>query len=703
MIRCPSCGKELADGSTFCDDCGTRIPEQQTVGTIFCPNCGTQNSADSAFCQSCGTSLREESSAETSKKPTKMKPIFSDAAGGIATKKRKPILFGAIGIVAVILIVFIVSQFAGGGSGSSDYALYIKEGEIYYTNFSKNGPIEVTSRLDSNNVLSDYSDMEYGSDLKVILCDDGKTLFYPDRWDRGEFSLYYRNIKKPSEEPTRIDTGITTYSVTDKGDQVFYLKGGILYKNDKKDNKEKIANDVLNFTINDDGSKVAYQDEDFGLYIWDGGQKEQIASDIDYVTKYGDNLSAIYYFKENAIYKYTSSGSEKLISNAESLVHIYDTGEIYYITAEEEVLKLVDYINDDKLASDAAMITPERPTSPNRPYSYRYDTDAEYEAAQAQYEIDYAAYQAAYEQYQTDTQEYRNKQTRDNLRNSLKSETINRTVYSLYYFDGSDSTLVSDAVSNAYGHSYAYDKPVVAVRLNEQEEINKVRLSDISSVSEASSRVSEALETASEYHIVVGTNISSVGQENISNFFFAEDGSKIYFVADLDSNYRSGDLYQITNNNGQVGSPSLYDTDVVNYSIGIMNDGNAYYIKDINDRDEGELYVNKKSIAFDVSRYSISYNDDLNALFYYTDYNTERGDGTLTMYKNNTSTAISDDVYDYSVINGDDILYLYDYSSRSRGGSLYLYSGKTAEKIDDDVSAIVRFYGTERRVGYLGW
>lgn len=691
MITCPVCGKELKDEYKFCDNCGTQIAETQNVGMVFCPNCGAQNSSDSAFCQSCSSPLHDEivrGNNVAAKKPVKIKPI----------------LFGAIGVMAVILIVVIASQFIGGGNSSSDYALYLKGGELYYNNFSKSAPIEITSRLGINNSMSTsmfYPNSNLG--FSVALCSDGKTLFYPDRWDSGEFSLYCRNIKKPSDEPTRIDTGITSYFVTEKGDKIFYIKGGTLYQNDQKDNKEKIASDIVSFSVTLDGTKIAYQDVDGNLYVWAGGEKNHISSDIDYVYQYSDDLSTIYYIKENSVYKYTGDDSEKLISNYDYLIRIYDTDEIYYITSEEKEFTLADYVDDDKFASDAAMEAPESPTAPSRPSYWSYDDNDEYAAAQSQYEIDYAAYQAAYEQYQADTQEYREKQNRDNLRTSLESQTLNRTVYSLYYFNGSDSILISDALSDAYDYSCAANKPVAAVRLSEREEISKVRLSEISSASEVSSRVAEAMNAASEYYIVTGDSISAIDQEDIYTFYFAEDGSKIFFIADVDNSYEYGDLYQITTNNGQVGSPSLYDSDVVVYSINIMSDGTVYYFKDVNSRNEGELYVDQKSVEFDVYCYSPSYDSDLKTLFYYTDYSSDRGDGTLMMYKNNTSIKISDDVYDFTVINGDDILYLYDFSSRSFIGTLYLYDGKTAEKIDDDVSGIVRIYNTERRLDYFGW
>ena len=57
MLICPNCGKELAEGTAFCDNCGTAIPAAPAAETVFCANCGTQTDASSEFCQNCGAAV----------------------------------------------------------------------------------------------------------------------------------------------------------------------------------------------------------------------------------------------------------------------------------------------------------------------------------------------------------------------------------------------------------------------------------------------------------------------------------------------------------------------------------------------------------------------------------------------------------------------------------------------------------------------
>lgn len=52
MQKCPGCGFEVAEGSKFCDECGTPIPH-----TKECPKCHTQLKPTAKFCSGCGYSF----------------------------------------------------------------------------------------------------------------------------------------------------------------------------------------------------------------------------------------------------------------------------------------------------------------------------------------------------------------------------------------------------------------------------------------------------------------------------------------------------------------------------------------------------------------------------------------------------------------------------------------------------------------------
>ncbi len=49
-VKCPNCGQEVAEGSKFCNNCGTKLEEE-----YICKNCGKKLDAGSKFCSNCGT------------------------------------------------------------------------------------------------------------------------------------------------------------------------------------------------------------------------------------------------------------------------------------------------------------------------------------------------------------------------------------------------------------------------------------------------------------------------------------------------------------------------------------------------------------------------------------------------------------------------------------------------------------------------
>lgn len=688
MMICPRCGKELADGTRFCDGCGTQICE-----TVFCPRCGEQNSADFSFCQRCGAALQGEPEKKKSGLP------FRDLL------RNRAVVFGGIGVIAVVAVVLIVSLIAGGfGGGGNNYAFYIKNGEINYTDFSKNGPMEISSRLGGGYGDSAMSGLANSIGPYVVLCSDGRTMFYPDRYDGGSFSLYYRNIAKTGEEPTRVDTGITAYYVTDKGDRVFYVKEGALYQHDLKE-RTRITSEVCNFAVSSDGKTVLYRDEDGGLYLWSGADaKDKIAGGVDSISKYSGDLSVIYYMKDGSLYKFGKDGSEKIASDVFRLVRIYDSGEAYYIKSVDEEIRLMDYVDDDKAAFDAGMeypVSPTRPSAPRVYSSYYYSSREEYDEAVKKYGEEMDAYTKAYEQYQEDIAEYREKQDRDSIRSSLEYMAISRTAYTLYYYDGSDSAEVSDSLVSAYDVTSSTESAVLAVSVYERsEEMGKTRLSEITSPYELQNEVYAALYSDSRYVIVAGSGVTSFDQNEIYGFVIANDGSSVMFLDDVSGDYSKADLYQISFKDGEVEKPALYDTDVSTSCYGVLSNGSLYYFKDVRNN-KGDLYIDRASVDYDVFCYRLDYYEDTGTLYYLIDYSPERGNGTLKMYKGGSSTRIADDVSDFVIVNGDNIFYLYDFSTRYYTGSVYLYKGREAEKIDDDVSGIIHIYSAEARRSFF--
>ena len=663
-------------------------------------------------------------------------------------------IFGGIGVAAVAVIVALVMfipKLFGGGTSDKTYMFYLKDREIVYLDLKSENKLEVTSRL-LNGGLSDYNlaNSAYALGSFIAFNEDSSRIFYPDRTDFSNaegITLYYRNMKKTDEEPVKIDSDITAYAINKAGTVVIYSKGsdGNLYRHDLT-NKEKIASAVEGFDVADDCNKVLYLTEDESIYLWTaGGDKTKLASDIYDVKYVSDDLSVIYYTKKDSdetstysLYKQVEGADErvKIASEISRIVNIYDSGEVYYIKSESVELNLIDYVNDDMAASDAAMTEPVWPTYPTAPANrswytnynndeypwYYYDytnsywgervnvTQEEYDAWQAQYAIDYAAYQEAYDAVPALREEYNNvllpaywaKQNRDYLRESLKEAKMEQTEYTLYYYNGTEETIVTDALASPWDVSYAADTATLLLSVYNQAEVTKAKISEVEYIYEIREMIDAALYSSSERYVAVQATLTVVDRPDASYFRLSSDGSTIFFLDDMNEDNDEGDLYKITIENGQVGRPEMYDSDVSTSYMYFSANNQFVYYKDVDESNEkGDLYVDKTQIDYDVRLTYITYLGD--AVLYYTDWNDSKNYGTLKMYNNGEKTKVADDVHSF-VIMDNDILYLYDYSSSSYKGTLYRYNQGNPVKIDDDVMALIPVSGSKLKgINYYGW
>jgi Tfp pilus assembly protein PilF len=121
---CSECQNELQWGAESCPACGQPVewPEESASeasaavsgdGGITCPVCGTENSSSAEFCSSCGAKLKSPAGsgkrqAEQPRKGTKSggqrnEKKNRDSTGSLFSSK---IIFGVLGLVAVLVIVF---------------------------------------------------------------------------------------------------------------------------------------------------------------------------------------------------------------------------------------------------------------------------------------------------------------------------------------------------------------------------------------------------------------------------------------------------------------------------------------------------------------------------------------------------------------------------------------------------------------------
>lgn len=715
MIRCTNCGKELADGSKFCDGCGAKQCEY-----LICPSCGELNEPDNTFCQSCGASVK-----------IPVVPIQSDSA--IKEKKKrskKAIIFSAIGVIVVVAILVPILLIFGGEETKNSFALYLKDGNMYFSDLERGGE---SIRITSNLVDEDYASSEAGGfDYKTRISEDGKYIFFPDRFESGDdgYNLYYRELGNTEAASVKIDSDVRTYVINDNATIVTYRKGSErnLYQYKLADSsKNKIGSEVYSYDVSDDGKKVIYQNSEDDLYFVKDGEKVKIAGEVSRIEYYSDNFTTLYYIKDEALYKYANGEKTKIVSDVSSVFKIYDSGEIYYITSRLEEHCLADYVEDDMAEADATIEKAETPDYPTAPTRSDYDSYDEFTTA---YEAYYREYKRLKEEYDEAVEAYWAKYDRDELRNELSETKISQTKYSLWFYDGTKAELVTDEFFLGYNYEYpcASETPVIAYRQSKQSDMQKsIKLSSVNSVIEVKNQVDEG--TSFEYEAcaaVKGTAKTLVGENATVTWFLVNDaGTMIYYADNVDNGY--GDLYRVTVDNGAVGKPELYDSDVDVYPdlCRYLDDSTLVYFKDYSYEDGGDMYIGKRMVDsgarsgylngnnpgefyyysdYNYDKYygtlkcwdgkkSVTIADDVyhgfriseGHVLYATDYNENRQNYTLYIYDGKNSTKIADDVYSYDILPDGRVLYLYDYSTKYHKGELYVWNGGKAKKIDDDV------------------
>ena len=431
---------------------------------------------------------------------------------------------------------------------------------------------------------------------------------------------------------------------------------------------KKIASYLVtgtDFGTSRDGSKIIYNTEN-GLYLYSGlGKTEKLSNDYcSQVYTPDDALSTIYYVDEDDTLfcnKTGKAGDSFKIADDVSGVSVSGNG-VYYTTDSRNV-SMYDYIDKDLLSVD-----PDSLERPEYPFSFEYDTDAEYQAAMEQYEADMEVYEHA-----NDLRE---------LQKDLAREQY--TLVTLNYFNGSSASVVAEDVfrgsissADTYAHAaavleYTYPDPEKAAALT-VDDMEAIIDSNYSYASTASNHIHNKICSSSV--AVNGTACAS--DLDIYRICLTEDGQTACIITKNADN-SDIDLYQAGISGNSLQTPTQIASDIDNLQI-IGN--NAVFWKD------SAVFVNDVRIDDDVLADHVAFRDD--GSFVYLVGEEDDNSYQLKSYKDGKITTIADDVFDFGFTTGGDLLYLRDYNLNRCVGTLYLYNGKDSTKLDDDVAAII--------------
>lgn len=749
MTRCPQCNCELTDSDKFCYQCGAKISKE-----AFCPGCGTKVNPNSAFCPNCGTPLSHtpadkptaptpaakqnskapaEAAAPKVKKqaaPKEKKQTVSAPAG----KKKFPakaVAFGVLGAAVVAALIFaFVMFFNGGGIGTggedkSNFALYMKDGELYLDDLdSKDEAFRITSRLVDEDDLTDADKVDIGYFLMryTYLSDNGKYVFYPDKADLSNFygafdrfPLYCRETGNPNADAVEIASDIAGYSVNSSATLVTYLKlhedrnyGDLYQYKIDKDETEKIASDVSNFKASADGKKICYLNIDDDLYlVRDGEEKEKLDGEVEIDSSapicVTDDFSTVYYAKDSSLYKWVEGGdTQKIASDVDWVIKAYGTGEIYYTKQSPEDLSKVLFI-DDMQEDDASYISGiwEYPAAPAYPDADDYPTADAYYAAYEAYEAEYAAYMETCDRIDA---AYEAAAARDELR-----EYYLGTGDSLYFYNGSEEILISDNCGEDF--SCADESPIVSYIAYAPSDSEKIKFSEIENVYDVgslSAMIDYAVSSSAKHFIAVGGTATPIDTDGLvpTKGIMDSSGAAVYTVAcdyyvdDENSNV----LYRTDISNGSVGKTEVYDRDVHPDRIYSKDDYITYLkLRGDENNESFDLYVNANKLGSNIYTGLMGIGKD--STFFYTDYNYDNESGTLYYYDGNDTAKLGDNaratIYHICTFPDDRVLFMRNYSSWK--GELYEWHNGEARKLDDDIMCIRRAYQSHDYIGCWGY
>ena len=610
----------------------------------------------------------------------KVKATGSRSSAEGTPKRKKPTakIIGISAVAVVLVVAIILGITLIPGKHASNTAIYLKDGDLcVLPNVKKNTDLltmQFSGPDDLEGEISDLWDYQYFSEgyskAGGTLSKDGSKYFYISTTESNdEIRLCYIDLKAKNATPVRISGGdVLAYSVNESATLVTFMRDDRnLYQYDMQSGKaEKIASDLEEcFVASRDGSKIVYTTEN-GLYLYSGlGKTEKLSNDYcSQVYTPDDALSTIYYVDEDDTLFCNKTGkaedSFKIASGVDTLYGLTENG-VYYTTDSKTVM-LYDYVQD------LLSVDPDSLERPEYPFSFEYDTDAEYQAAMEQYKADMEVYEHA-----NDLRE---------LQKDLAREQY--TLVTLYYFNGSSASVVAEDVfrgSISYASSYARAAAVLKYTCPDPEKAAALTVGDMEAIIDSNysyaSTASDHIYNKIRSSSVAVNGTACASDLDIYRICLTEDGQTACIITKNPDN-SDIDLYQAGISGNSLQTPTQIASDIDDLQI-IGN--NVVFWQD------STVFVNNARIDDDVLAGHVAFRDD--GSFVYLVGEEDDNSYQLKSYKDGKTTTIADDVFNFGFTTGGELLYLRDYNTDRSAGTLYLYNGKDSTKLDDDVLAII--------------
>lgn len=682
MKTCSNCHHDLKEGAKFCEHCGHPVKT-----TTFCPKCGVENDIDAHQCVACAFILKEPQA--TSKKTKTHKEKARTKPKKVKTKKETeevaPKSNPIIKITILMVLVFalglgVLTLFnKKAGQAIEGHLLYLKDNEIVYTDFKTKTPFQVSENLDPNQDGFLQEIMYYLSSF-IDLTPDDKNIIYPDYLDQySDFKLYKRMLNKPKQSPTQI-ANVQGYYITNEAKNIithYNYDDEMLYQIYLDQNETvELASYLSYYQVSNDGKTVYVQTDSNDIYLIPyGKEKIKLASEarIEYIPT---DFSKVYYTQDDILYKHDGKKETQIATDVERILQTYESGELYYLKQSTHSINLLEYIIDEYEESDASVEVIE---APEQPYWFEFEDDDAYDKALKEYE-------ALYEIYLENADQYTQIEHRNMIRDSLKDQELNYNTYSLYYYDGQTERLINDDFYDSY-EELTYNintyTPMIAYSAYNREEYEPIFIDEIEYIYQVEAMVMEAISSNRISYFANKNDEMKAPFDNYHHLLYAPDHKTIYFAYEDEDDEFYLDLYSLSVLGTSLSQESLYDTDVLFYTIQVYDDNQMVYFKEGGSNDD--LYLSKTRVEQDLGYFSesVMYSEKTKYLYY-------KVNDSLKVYHQNTSTLLADEVAMYHELSDGSLVYLSQYDTENEGYHLYHYVNNKTTLIDEAVQHIIQ-------------
>lgn len=309
---CPTCHKEIPEGSHFCPYCGTPLDDQ-------CPHCGHQNIPHAQFCSYCGKPLGPASTArrpQGSFIPTSR--IYQEEEKTYEPEKVSRKINWKVVIISVLVLILATT------------------GAQYYLNHSDNikwadGNSSTSEEMTSVIKLKKITEIEQYSNLS----NDG-TVAAND---------HYIFMSKPDSKLVKLDKDMNVVKTYDiKYATYLNLVGEKLYYTDKdhhicvldtKTEKSETLQDVSAFYMTYHDNKLYYQNDsdNESLYVYDISDKTSTKLLDEHIYNMNFNGDIIYLTGKRSIISYNmTTKATDTIYNEQVYGSVYKDGYLYFTT-----------------------------------------------------------------------------------------------------------------------------------------------------------------------------------------------------------------------------------------------------------------------------------------------------------------------------------------------------------------------------------